>query len=140
MTIYLTPYPHRTRRHMDRWNGDEQLQRSMENEIYFPVDVVSGQNEFVLTALLPGVKSEDLDIQIINETVSIQGTLADHREQNASYLLQERPYGRFSRVLTLPAELDSTKADANLEEGVLTLRIPKAEAARPKSIKVTTHA
>ncbi len=138
MTIFIAPYPNRIRR-AARWNYDDEIQRSMESEIFFPVDVVSEQNEFVLTALLPGVKNEDLDIQIVNETVSIQGQLPDHRDEHASYLLQERPAGRFSRVLTLPAELDASKAEASLEDGVLTLRVPKAEAARPKTIKVNTH-
>ncbi len=138
MTIFIAPYPSRIRR-AARWNYDDEIQKSKETEVFFPVDVVSEQNEFVLTALLPGVKNEDLDIQIVNETVSIQGQVADHRDPKASYLLQERPTGRFSRVLTLPAELDASKAEASLEDGILTLRIPKAEAARPKTIKVNTH-
>ncbi len=139
MAIFIAPYPHRVRR-AARWNYDDEIQRSMESEIFFPVDVIAGQDEFVLTALLPGVKNEDLDIQIVNETVSIQGKLADHRDPEASYLLQERPSGHFSRVLTLPAELDASKAEASLEDGVLTLHGPKAEAAKPKVIKVNTHA
>jgi HSP20 family protein len=124
---------------MPRWGRDDEVRGMAASEVYFPVDVVGEQDGYVLTALLPGVKSEDLDIQIINETVTIQGELHGKADEKASYLLQERPWGHFSRVLTLPAELDATKAEASLEEGVLTLRIPKAETARPKSIKVTAH-
>ncbi len=50
--------------------------------------------------------------------------------------MQERRYGKFARTLTLPAEVDSAKAEATIENGLLTLRVPKAEAARPKMIKV----
>jgi HSP20 family protein len=140
MTIYITPYAHRLRRPFQRWNHADGVENTMQSEIFFPVDAVAEADGFVLSALLPGVKADDLDVQIVNETVSIQGALADHRDEKASYLLQERPAGRFSRVLTLPAELDSAHAEASLEDGVLTLRIPKAETARPKTIKVATRA
>jgi len=52
--------------------------------------------------------------------------------------VQERPYGKFSRVLSLPTTLDSNGAEASVENGILTLRVPKAETARPKTIKVVT--
>jgi HSP20 family protein len=139
MTLYITPYPHRVRRPVNHFVRPEDLQDMLQGEVIFPIDVVAEADGFVLSALLPGVKADDLDIQIVNETVSIRGTLPEHGDENASYLLQERPTGRFSRVLTLPAELDSANVEANLEDGVLTLRIPKAETARPKAIKVNTH-
>ncbi len=139
MTFFVAPYAGRVRRPMPRWGRDDEMRGKNASEVFFPVDVVGEQDGFVLTALLPGVKSEGLDIQIVNETISIQGELADHTDEKASYLLQERPWGHFSRVLTLPAELDAAKAEASLEDGVLTLRIPKAETARPKSIKVNAH-
>ncbi|HEY3344571.1 MAG TPA: Hsp20/alpha crystallin family protein [Anaerolineaceae bacterium] len=140
MTLYITPYPHRVRRAVNHFNPPEDAPEMQQGEVLFPIDVVAETDGFVLSALLPGVKADDLDIQIVNETVSIRGALPDHRDEKTSYLLQERPSGRFSRVLTLPAELDSTHAEANLEDGVLTLRILKAETARPKAIKVTTRA
>ncbi len=140
MTIYITPYAHRLRRLAQRWNRENEVERTLQSDIYFPVDVVAETDDFVLTALLPGAGADDLDIQIVNDTVSIQGALPEARDEKASYLLQERPSGRFSRALTLPAELDSAHAEASLEDGVLTLRIPKAETARPKTIKVTTRA
>lgn len=138
MTFYVTPFGRRMRHNMERWNRDGEMD-TMENALYFPVDVLARKDDFVLTALLPGVKADDLDIQIVNETVSIQGKMVDARDEKEGYLLQERPFGNFSRVLTLPAQLDSAGAEAGLEDGVLTLRIPKAEAARPKSIKVNLH-
>jgi len=110
----------------------------LESEVAFPVDVKVEPDAFVITALLPGIKPEDLDIQVVNETVTIQGKLLYQQDEKADYLVQERPYGNFSRVLSLPTTLDSNGAEAHVEDGVITLRVPKAEAARPKSIKVVS--
>jgi HSP20 family protein len=109
-----------------------------ENEVAFPVDIKVEPDAFVITALLPGIKPEDLDIQVVNETVTIQGKLLYQQDEKADYLVQERPYGNFSRVLSLPTTLDSNGAEAHVENGVLTLRVPKAETARPKTVKVVS--
>jgi HSP20 family protein len=111
---------------------------AVEPDVIVPVDVKAEEDAFVLTALLPGVKAEDLNIQIVNETVSIQGQLYDDRDESSQYLLAERPSGKFSRTLTLPAAMDSNKAEAELKDGVLKLRIPKADEARPKTIKIVS--
>lgn len=136
MTIYVTPFSRTARnRWMQRMMQDENYPE-YQNEVYFPVDVIAESDDFIVKALLPAVQADDLNIQIVNETVTIQGELKAIQDENVSYLLHELPGGHFSRTLTLPAQLDSTKADANLQDGVLTLRIPKAETARPKLIKV----
>lgn len=134
MTFYMTRFPRRARQMMERMMESDWP--FVEREVFVPVDVKTGQDEFVITALLPGVKAEDLSIQIVNETVTIQGEIKNDRQEEASYLLMERPSGRFCRTLTLPVPLDSSKAEASLSDGVLTLRVPKAEEARPKTIKV----
>jgi HSP20 family protein len=105
-------------------------------ELTFPIDVKAETESFTITALLPGVHPEDLDIQIVNEIVTISGELKVDRDENASYLLAERPSGRFHRVLTLPTPLNANKVEADLENGVLTLVIPKAEEAKPHTIKI----
>ena len=139
MTLYITPVRRANRRRwVDRWQQDEDMPDMMQGQIFFPVDVVAEPDGFEISALLPGINPDDLNIQIVNETVSIQGEFKREEGDNKSYLLQERPYGRFSRVLTLPAPLDASGAEASYENGVLTLRIPKAETARPKLIKVQT--
>lgn len=134
MTFYMTRFPRRARQMMERMMESDWP--FVEREVIVPVDVKTGQDEFVITALLPGVKAEDLSIQIVNETVTIQGEIKNDRQEEASYLLMERPSGRFCRTLTLPVPLDASKAEASLSDGVLTLRVPKAEEARPKTIKV----
>ncbi len=140
MTLYVTtPW---TRRMAQRRMAQRMWESEMESErpeVIFPVRVKAEDDAYVLTALLPGVGPDDLNVQIINETVTLQGELKLAREEDANYLLSEIPSGRFYRTLTLPEPLDAAKAEASLENGVLTLRVPKAEQARPKVIKVNAR-
>ena len=113
---------------------------SIPNSIMFPVDVREEKEAYVLTAYLPGMKSEDLSVTVINDTITIEGEIKDEQTtEEPAYLLKEWRNGKFSRSLTLPDELESAKAEASLKDGVLTLRLPKAEVALPKAIKVTTR-
>ena len=138
MTMVLTPYGRfmARRRMMDRMMDDEWEDES--NRVIFPVDIRADDDAYVVTALLPGITAEDLTIQVVNDTLTIQGVLANDRDEHAAYILQERPSGKFCRVINLPESVDSNKAEADLKNGVLSLRIPKAEEARPKTIKITT--
>lgn len=140
MSLYMmTPYGRKMiRRHMLNRLFDEGWQDEY-NQVAFPVDVKVEDEAFVISAMLPGVTSENLTIQIVNDTVSIQGDILDNSDPNARYLKQEMPSGHFARVLHLPDHLDSTKAEAELENGILTLRLPKAEESRPKTIKITAR-
>ena len=137
MTLYINPVRRSIRRRM----LDEMLRDWDEDyatKLSFPIDVMADNDSFTIKALLPGITPDNLDIQIVNEIVTISGTLDSDRDENANYLLAERPSGRFHRAITLPTPLDPAKVDADLENGVLTLRIPKAEEAKPRSIKVKT--
>jgi len=108
-----------------------------ETEVFFPVDVKADENNFIITALLPGMKADDLSIQVVNETVTLQGEFKYKPEEDGNYLLQEIPSGKFSRIINLPDLLDAAKSEAEMKDGVLTMRIPKAEQAKPKTIKIT---
>ena len=138
MTVYIrTPYgrfpKYRFAEHFpEQWDMQE-------NQVYFPVDVREVDDEFYITAMLPGMKPEDVDIQIVNENVSLKGEFKNELDENSAYILQERPSGKFCRTITLPDTLNSGKAEAKMENGILTLVIPKAEEAKPKTIKVTTR-
>lgn len=136
MTFYITPFG-RVIRHRG-WVRPEQAAEWPEtrSDVFVPVNVKASEDEFVITALLPGVKADDLSIQVVDEAVTLQGEIKAEGEENENYLLRETPTGRFYRTLNLPAALDSTKASADLNDGVLTLRVPKAEEARPRTIKV----
>jgi HSP20 family protein len=100
---------------------------------FLAVNVRDEDEAFVLTALIPGVKAEDLNIQVLEDVVRIEGKLA---EDNNEYLLQELSSGSFRRELRLPTPLEADKVEAKITDGVLTLRLPKAESARPKTIKI----
>jgi HSP20 family protein len=102
-----------------------------------PLDAYETEDELVVKASLPGVKPEDVDVSIMGDTLSIKGELkAEEETKEPSYHRQERRYGSFHRVLTLPSQVEADKAEAVFENGVLTLTMPKAEAAKPKTITV----
>ena len=136
MTLYVNPIRRGSRR-----RAMEELMRDWDDDysamISFPIDIVANSDGYTLKALLPGVKSEDLDIQIVNEIVTISGRLDSDRKEGENYLLAERPSGTFHRVITLPTPLDSSKVEASLENGILTLEVPKTEEAKPRTIKIT---
>lgn len=114
------------------WNGFPSVEA-----LSVPVDIQAKEDEFILHASVPGLRAEDLNIEVLGNTVTVRGEVfAPTTEEKASWLLQERVVGKFTRTFTLPAELDNAKAEANLEHGVLTLRLPKAETAKPKAIKI----
>ncbi|HEU65578.1 MAG TPA: Hsp20/alpha crystallin family protein [Chloroflexi bacterium] len=101
------------------------------------LDVYQTPNEVVIKAALPGVKPEDVSIDITGETLTIKGeSKAEQEIKKEDYLYQERRYGTFSRSVALPSGLKTDKTEATMEDGVLTLTIPKAEEVKPKAIKV----
>ena len=101
------------------------------------LDVYQTPNEVVIKASLPGVKPDDVSIDITGDTLTIKGETKEEQEiKREDYLYQERRYGAFSRSAVLPAGLKTEKAEAAIENGILTLTIPKAEEAKPKKVKV----
>lgn len=136
MTLYVNPIRRPRRRqmmeeYMRDWDDD------YSSNLTFPIDVLADNDSFIIKALLPGVQPDDLDIHIVNEIVTISGEIKVEREEGANYLLEECPSGKFHRTLTLPTPLNSTKVQAELDNGILTLVVPKAEEAKPRTIKVT---
>ena len=102
-----------------------------------PVDVYSTEEEIIIQAAVPGIAPEDVEITIEGDALTIQGELPSHLD-NVNYLFQERPVGKFVRVLNLNIPVDADKSEATFANGLLTLNIPKAEAIRPRQIKVKT--
>ena len=127
MTYYITPSPVRMR----RWAPARVS--APEYDFRLALDVREEEDAYLLSALVPGLKADDLNIEIIEDIVTIEGTFAADENE---YLLRELPQGKFHRSLRMPIELDAEKAEAKIEDGLLTLRVPKAESARPKTIKV----
>ncbi len=139
MTLYIrSPFANMRRRMLENMFDRDLSEFGFESNLPMPIDVKAEDDTYIVTAWLPGVVAEDLNIQVVNESVTISGELKVAREDNSQYLLAEIPSGRFSRTITLPMPLNASAAEANLSNGVLTLRVPKAEEAKPKSIKIVT--
>jgi len=101
------------------------------------VDMHETDDTIVVRSAIPGIKPEDLDISITGDTLTIRGeTKAEEEVKEEHYIRRERRHGSFCRSLTIPVLVVADKAEAELENGVLTLTLPKAEEVKPKAIKV----
>ena len=128
MTYFIAPNPYRMARHWAHMAGFEPS-----HDFSLAVDIREEDEAYILSALVPGLKADDLNIQILDDVVTIEG---EFKADESGYLVHELPHGSFRRTLRLPASLDAGKAEARITDGVLTLRLSKAESARPKTIKV----
>ena len=125
MTFYVQTYPYR--RMARRWAEN--------NEQTLEVNIREEDDAYILSALVPGVKSDALNIQVLEDVVRIEG---EYQMDESKYLIRELPNGSFVRTLRLPAPIDAEHVEADITDGVLTLSLPKAESARPKQIKIKT--
>jgi len=137
MTMYMTPYNRRYLRHLNQSDRVAHNFGLTNSDVHIPLDVTDEKDAFVLYAIVPGLNAEDIDIEILNDTVSIKGEFSYESEEE-NYLRRERPTGHFHRSLRFASKLEAGKAEAKLENGILALRIPKVPEAQPKSIKVKT--
>jgi HSP20 family protein len=105
-----------------------------------PLDVYATQNDVVITAAVPGLGPDDIQVTYNQGVVTFSGQLpnvaASEEGKGATWYLHELPYGTVQRSVTLPFEIDADAAEATFQHGILYLRLPKAEQARPKQIKV----
>ena len=101
------------------------------------VDMYETKDDVVVKAALAGLKPEETEITITGNTLQIRGeSKAENEVKDENYIRKERRYGSFSRTIALPEGLKSDKAEATFDNGMLTLRIPKSEETKPKTIKV----
>ncbi|OHA64087.1 MAG: hypothetical protein A2842_02160 [Candidatus Wildermuthbacteria bacterium RIFCSPHIGHO2_01_FULL_48_25] len=116
---------------------DEQESSWFEPEGELAVDVYQTNGEIVIQATIAGVNPDDLDIAIENDVVTISGERRNpNEEEDKSYFYQECYWGPFSRQIILPEEIDTTRIEASMKEGIFTLRLPKLERQKVKRIKV----
>ena len=102
-----------------------------------PIDMYEKGDKLVITATIPGMKAEDVQITITGNTLQIKGEFKSEREEEeGSMHFQERRYGAFQRSISLPRDVDTDKVEATSENGILRLEIPKTEEAMPKQIAV----
>jgi HSP20 family protein len=107
------------------------------DEGMLPLDIAEGDGELIVTASLPGFKKEDIDVQIHDGVLSIKAEQTEEKEtRDEHYQRRERRIGSLSRRVALPGEVSEDNAQAELTDGVLTLRIPQAEAAKPRQIPI----
>ncbi len=102
------------------------------------LDISTTTDALVVEAALPGVRPDDVEITVEDGTLTIRATSANEREgSEGGYLVQEIRRGEFSRSVSLPSGLEPDRAEATFENGVLTLRIPKAEQVKPRQIRIS---
>lgn len=102
-----------------------------------PVEMYEKQDRFVVRAELPGIKKEEVDISLVGDTLTISGERKPEVDiKDEEYLRCELCYGKFSRTITLPSSVDSSKVEATYENGILLITLPKIEEAKPKKIEL----
>lgn len=104
----------------------------------FPlVNVTEDKDNYYVRAELPGIKADELDISVTGDTLSLKGERKlPAEDENARYHRREREAGSFSRIITLPGQIETEKVNASCTDGVLTVVLPKEEQAKPKQIAI----
>jgi len=100
-----------------------------------PVQIKEGNDRIIIHALVPGISSENIDIQLIDENIVISGIKKEDYE-NQQYIRKERVFGEFKKSIKLPYRVKHDEIKADLENGVLTISLTKSEDAKPKKIEI----
>ena len=104
------------------------------------VDVYETEDSLTVKADLPDVKVEDIDVRVENQTLTLRGERKFEKDENVKgYHRIERSYGEFVRSFAVPSTVDTEKVQADYKNGVLTITLPKKEAAKPRQVKVAVH-
>ena len=114
------------RRFFGSWNGT----------LSMPLDMYETDEAYVVTAFMPGVASDKLDIQVQQNILSIHGEVSVEQPKDARYLIQERGSGAYERSIRLPSQVEADKIAATFTDGVLTITLPKAESVKPHRVSV----
>ncbi len=102
----------------------------------FPqIEIYEGKDELEVRALVPGVKSAEMDIQLVNDSLVIEGEKKGDYEDNP-YIRKERQFGKFKKFVKLPYRVDMNAINANLADGILSIKLVKSEDAKPKRIEI----
>jgi HSP20 family molecular chaperone IbpA len=125
-------------RMLDRAFGEFGMEWDEPLKFSLPLDVIEKENEFIVTANVAGFDPEKIDITYTNNALTIKGEMQEEKEskEEGRYHLKERRVGSFFRTISMPGLIDSGKIDAEIDNGILTLHLPKKEEAQPKRIEV----
>jgi HSP20 family protein len=136
---------------MNPWRELEQVQREMDRVFsefanrggrqvslgYPAINIWANQEGVVVTAELPGVKSEDIDISVVGDTLTLSGNREPVQlQENERFHRRERRYGKFTRTFELPFKVEADEVNAVFERGVLHISLPRAEEEKPRKIAV----
>jgi HSP20 family protein len=125
------------RQHLDQM-FDESPHRRVSAGVYPLINLTEDRANYYVRAELPGVRGDELDIQVTGKNLAISGERKiAAEEEGARYHRREREAGTFSRMIGLPGEVDTDKVEAKLENGILNIVVSKAEVAKPKQISVS---
>ncbi len=122
---------------VNRLVGTFRSSRSAGGAEFPAINVWTKEDGAVLTAEVPGLAAEDMDISVTGSSLTIRGERAPEETQG-EYHRREREFGSFVRAIDLPFRIDADSVEASFANGVLTLRLPRAEADKPRKIKVTS--
>ena len=127
---------HRMRQQLEQMFDDTPYQRESAG-VYPLINLTEDKDKYYVRAELPGVKGDQLDIQVTGNNLAISGERKIAAEdEDARYHRREREAGTFSRMIGLPGDVNTDKVDAKLGNGILTVKVAKAEIAKPKQIAV----
>ncbi len=108
-----------------------------EEEGQLTVDVYETPSEFVVESTIAGVEPSDIDLDVSGESITIRGERHKRRSaEEGNYLFQECFWGKFSRSVILPEEIDAERAESSLKNGVLTIRLPKLHREKSKKVHI----
>ncbi|NQV37504.1 MAG: Hsp20/alpha crystallin family protein [Candidatus Marinimicrobia bacterium] len=117
--------------------GDMNVQAQNSSNWNPNVDIQETNDEYIVTADLPGLKKKDINISLKENTLSISGERnVESKDEKKNHYRMERGFGQFNRSFRLPDEILEDKISANFKDGVLTVEIPKAEEVKPKEIEI----
>jgi len=122
------------RAYTDAWRGA----RNSADVGALALDVHDTDSAYIISAALPGVNADAINISLHDGVLTISGEIPQFTQENSRTLLLERVYGKFQRSIRLPQAVDSSKVEATVENGVLTLTLPKTPEAQPRMIPVKT--
>jgi HSP20 family protein len=139
--VGLQPWtPHRLENRLRRLFGPEFLSEFLPEEAFAwapEIDLMDVNGELVLTAELPGMKLEDVTIEVMDDVLTLRGDKKqEEKYREGSYQICERSYGAFERSFTLPRSVDVEKIRADFENGILTVHLPKLEEAKGRKIQI----
>lgn len=100
------------------------------------VDIIENDNELIVRAELPGVKREDIDVEVTSDSLTIRGERVFPSDEKNNYLRIERPYGKFQRQFSIGVAVQPDKVKASYRDGILEITVPKAEEVKPKKIEI----